>query len=188
MATLGRKDAQGKIGNRVLMYVLSSLFILIGSFTSYPLIWRNNNLGFVPRNVFTVSLISSLLVLMAVLLVPLLRHQRANWTQQIAISIWLFIGSFFLSCGLFFLLNGLLDTSTPVTHDVQVIEWKRIPERAGSSSLTVRVRDWKRAQDEIVLDFNGVRDKDVLPDASSIKVITKKGFLGYEWYIGLKPS
>ncbi len=165
-----------------------ALLVLAWSYINYPLVWRENNLVFIPRSLLIASFILSAVGAAVVLSVPFLQRTSVNWSRRIAAPLWVLIIGSLLIPGVVLLLNGLLDTSRPIAHDVQVIEWRRTLGRGGSSSVLVRVKDWKQPTGEITLDFVGNMGKGIEYNAPAIKVVTKKGFFGYEWYVSLQPT
>jgi cytochrome c biogenesis factor len=86
--------------------------------------------------------------------------------------------------------NGLLDSSAPQTHSLQVID-KALFRGKFSTSYYFVVSDWRAPNREPVLVFVGLDSpahdvyKDV-PLASTIQVTTHSGYLGLEWVVGVK--
>jgi hypothetical protein len=86
-------------------------------------------------------------------------------------------GMWLLSFCSMLVLNGSLDSSQPVTVRTEIMgltRFRRTPY--------VTVKDWKAKNDYVYFLDDGVFSAEH-PLGSSINVTTKKGLLGYEWYV-----
>lgn len=164
-----------------------TFLVLAGAWTYYPLVWREKHTVPIPQNLLVTSCIVSVISGIAFVSAPVLRRIKVNWPRRIAACIWVFILGPLLLSGLILLLNGALDTSQPIAHDVQVLSWRRTSGRAGSSRLSPWVKDW-RGQGEILLSPRGDTGENIDVNAPILRVITKKGFFGYEWYSSLRST
>ena len=78
-------------------------------------------------------------------------------------------------------INGALDKSNPQSFSTVVINKKGLTSK-GSTSWYLDVRDWRNPPGKVRLSATKSQ-YDTLAIGSALPVVTKSGFLGYEWLI-----
>ena len=80
------------------------------------------------------------------------------------------------------IINGAFDTSTPQVYQTAVLSNRISKSTKGGTHWHLNVRDWRDSSDTI--QFTVSRHQfETTAIGSSMSVVTKKGFLGYEWVV-----
>ena len=78
--------------------------------------------------------------------------------------------------------NGWLDTSQPMVHQAMVLK-KVVTRNKNSTDYHLQLRSWRSPTDTEKLTVSKRVHDRVTPGKTVITVLTKKGYLGYEWWV-----
>lgn len=170
--------------------ILSLCFFIFGFLpmpwaSRYPVVWRDSMFMNAPISLCLASFLSSVVIVCFIN-----RWAMKNWDLPINLmwsyGIWLCIGLpmtlGFTQAGL--VLNGAADTSQTQIFQTKVTS-KRISNSGKSKnkpSWYLNIRDWKHEKGTVQIEVSWFR-YDQTAIGEPVQVITKPGYLGYEWLV-----
>lgn len=184
---MSKKKADNTLGIAFLLVHLG-LFASIGLMIKsdqFPVAWRYSMFLNAPN-----SLVIASLMLAVILVAPLhilltrtakrLKDSKINpviyYVDFAAIFSLVFI---FTQLGL--IINGTFDKSSPETYTVKVTE-KDVKSSLRRHGYYIYCEDWLDSTRDVQISVNPSRYKTV-EVGDTIQVVTKQGFLGYEWIV-----
>ena len=185
---MSKKKANTTIG-------LAFIFVHVGFCASlclmfkseqFPVVWHSSMFMNAPNSLVLFSLILS-----AILVIPM--HFLLKKTAKLLDNPNIIFGIYYIDCVAIFsfiflftqsalIINGSFDVTPSKTHIVRVMGGEETRSLRDITTYHIFVEDWQKSGSnlKISVERSGYEKIDI---GDSIKIVTKKGFLGYEWII-----
>ncbi len=151
----------------------------------YPFVWRDKTSVYAPKEIVVGSVFIAILFTSA-LKYCLQKRMNTSYNWLCTIEIYLLVSFpstiFFTHAAL--IANGILDFSEQRTYNTVVLrKFTREPRRKRYEKLRYAdIRDWRISSDTVRLELER-QEYDAIEIDSSVRVVIKSGFLGYEWIV-----
>jgi uncharacterized protein (UPF0248 family) len=153
----------------------------------FPIVWRYSMYLNAPNPIVTISIISAV-ILVIPLHILLKRTTKPMKNSKINPGIYyidfVIIFSFitlFTQLGL--IVNGAFDNTESETYIVRVTDKQIHHPKLSYTDYYIYIEDWSDAESKIQIRVDGLSRYETVKIGDSIQVVTKKGFLGYEWIV-----